>query len=48
MLGSNLLDAIPCYVNAENIANCNKSRIYQCFRPWDKLVVIVEYLKYWV
>ena len=28
MLESNLLDAIPCDVKAENISNCNKSRIY--------------------
>ena len=27
MIGSNLLDVIPCYVNAENISNCYKGRI---------------------
>ena len=25
MLGSNLLDVIPCYVIADNISNCNKA-----------------------
>ena len=25
MIGSNLLDAIPCDVKAENISNCNKA-----------------------
>ena len=28
MLGIDLFDEIPCDVNAENISNCNKSRIH--------------------
>ena len=34
MIGSNVLDAVPCDVKAENISNCNKSRIY--FRRWQQ------------
>ena len=34
MIGSDLLDAIPCGVKAETISNCNKSRIY--FRRWQQ------------
>ena len=27
MLGSNVLDAIPCDLKAENTSNCNKTRL---------------------
>ena len=33
IIGSSLLDAISCNVKAENILNCNKSRMY--FQCWQ-------------